>query len=176
MHSAFASKFSEILRRLSTWYFGLIAIIYRSDNIYWFLRMPLLCKALQIYSLFTLSKAFLKSMKNRCSEDLNSAHCSKMIDKVLMWSIDPDRKPACSVPIQLLRCSLMNSRIILATIFATAVSTQIPLQLLHSKITVGAAVTACAAIYNSLVRWPSPAALPRFFWLEKQSVSASYGD
>lgn len=34
-----------------------------------------MCRTLQIHFLFTLSKAFPKSMKSRCSEDLNSMQC-----------------------------------------------------------------------------------------------------
>lgn len=41
--------------------------------------MPHLHRALQVYSLYTVPKAFAKSMKHRWSEDLDSAHCSKMM-------------------------------------------------------------------------------------------------
>lgn len=41
--------------------------------------MPHLHRALQVYSLCKAPKAFAKSMKNRWREDLDSAHCSKMM-------------------------------------------------------------------------------------------------
>lgn len=49
-------------------------------------------------------------MKGRCSEDLYSAYCSKMIRRALVWWMqeNPERKRACSMSIKLRRCSVLR--------------------------------------------------------------------
>lgn len=84
-----------------------------------FTEVVLLCRAL-ICCLLTLAKAFSKSIKGRWNGYLYS--CSKIIRRVLTWLLynDLESKSGCSPLIQLSRCSLMRSRIILAITSMTA--------------------------------------------------------
>lgn len=94
-------------------------------------RIPHQRRAFQINSLFAMSYFLSKWMKRRWNGSLNFAHCSTMIQRAFMRSIQ--KKHRSERFWFLSKCPLIHARIILINIFATARQAQKLLQFLHSR-------------------------------------------